>query len=186
MAKSLADQLLGAGLVDKQKARQVQHEKRKQSKQQRKGKNDGAPSADEEARARIAQQQADKAERDRQLNRERKAAEEARAARAQANQMLQQHRQPVGGDIPFNFTDQRINKIKRLFVSQREQEQLARGQLAICIDENQAYVAVPRTSAEKVAERFPEALIFLARPEDQQPDEDDPYKDFPIPDDLMW
>ncbi len=180
MAKSLADQLLGAGLVDKQKAKKIQQEKRKQSKQQKKGQ-----TPEDDTKARLAQQQAEKAERDRQLNRERKAAEEAKAARAQASQMLQQHRQPVDGEVGFNFTDPRINKIKRVFVSEKAQHQLANGTLAICADDDR-YVVVPRATADKVAERFPEALVFLADPSNDQPDEDDPYKDFPIPDDLMW
>ena len=180
MAKSLADQLKGAGLVDEQKAKKIQQQKRKQKKQQLKGQ-----VAADDTRARLEQQRAEKAARDRQLNQERKAAEEARAMQAQARQMLQHNRQPVDGEVRFNFTDHRINKIKRLHVSPEVQDQLAKGKLAICATDEE-YVVVPKHIAEKVAERFPEALLFLADPTADEPDEDDPYKDFPIPDDLMW
>jgi uncharacterized protein len=58
--------------------------------------------------------------------------------------------------------------------------------LAICAD-GEAYVLVPRVVAEKVAQRMPEAVVFLAdQNKAQQLTDDDPYKDFPIPDDLMW
>ncbi|MCH8551011.1 MAG: DUF2058 domain-containing protein [Natronospirillum sp.] len=180
MAKSLADQLKSAGLVDDKKAKQIQQEKRKQKKQQFKGQ-----AAEDDTRARLQKQKQEKAERDRQLNQERRAAEDARAMQAQAAQMLQHNRQPVDGEVRFNFTDPRINKIKRLYVTSEIQDQLAKGRLAICADGDQ-YVVVPKAIAEKVAERFPEALISLADPKANEVDEDDPYKDFPIPDDLMW
>ena len=180
MAKSLADQLKGAGLVNDQKAKKIQAEKRKQKKQQLKGQAEA-----DDTQARLQQQRAEKAERDRQLNQQRKAAEDAKAMQAQARQMLQQNRQPVDGEIQFNFTDKRINKIKRIYVSADIQEQLAKGRLAICATDDD-YVVVPKNIAEKVAERFPEALIFLADPKAEELDEDDPYKEFPIPDDLMW
>ena len=45
---------------------------------------------------------------------------------------------------------------------------------------------MPRNIADKIAERFEEAVIFLADYKNDIPAEDDPYKDYPIPDDLMW
>lgn len=180
MSKSLADQLLNAGLVDKKKAKQAQHEKRKQAKQQR---NDN--SADADTQARLQQERAEKAERDRQLNRERQEAEAARAAKAQVEQMIEQGRLDVKGEVRFNFTDHRINKIKRLYVNDSVQQQLASGKLAICALKDD-YAVVPTDVAAKVADRDESAIVFKADPKDNQPDEDDPYKDFQIPDDLMW
>ncbi|WLD58834.1 DUF2058 domain-containing protein [Salinispirillum sp. LH 10-3-1] len=181
MAKSLADQLLGAGLVDKKKVKQAKQEKRIQTKQVLKGHLE----ADTSSQERLAQQRAEKAERDRQLNEQRVAEERAKAIRAQVKQMLQQSKQVVAGDVRFSFTDARTRKIKQMYVTAAIQEQLARGQLVICAD-NDSYVVVPRNVADKVAERAPDVVIFVAEPSAQQLDEDDPYKDFPIPDDLMW
>ncbi len=181
MAKSLADQLMKAGLVDKNAAKKAERDKRKQSKHQHKGPTD----ADLEKQARLQRERDEKAERDRELNRQRQEAEQAKAMKAQAAQMLAQNALRVDGDVRFSFTDARINKIKQLYVSQEIQDQLAKGRVAICsVDER--YVVVAKAVAEKIAQRFAEAVIFLAEPDANQPDEDDPYADFVVPDDLMW
>lgn len=180
MAKSLAEQLLGAGLVNEKKVKQLKREKHLQRKQNPKG---GA--AETEQQARLKQQRDEAAERDRELNRQRKAEIDAKAMKAQALQMLQHNQQPVDGEIRFNFTDPRNNKIKFLFVSDQVQKHLSSAKLAICAY-GEDYFIVPRHVAEKVAERFAESLIYLADESQQQPEEDDPYKDFQIPDDLMW
>lgn len=181
MAKSLADQLLGAGLVDDKKVKQAKKEKRKQTRQQHKG----VAAETDETQARLQQQREEKAERDRQLNLKRQEEENAKAMRAQVHQMLQQSKIHASGDVRFSFTDDRIKKIKQLYVTAQVQNQLARGKLAICADDEE-YIVVPKNVADKIAERFAEAIIFLADNQPDTPEEDDPYKDFPIPDDLMW
>ncbi len=177
MGKSLADQLLGAGLVDKKKIDKARKEKRKQDK-----KRAGAP---DETQQRLQQQRAEQIERDRLLNMKRQEEDHTRAIKAQVKQMLQQSRQKADGDIRYSFTDPRSRKIKQMYVSAAVQEQLARGQLAICADD-ESFVLVPRVVADKIAERDASVIIFLADPQKQALAEDDPYKDFPIPDDLMW
>jgi len=181
MAKSLAEQLLGAGLVNEKKVKQLKREKQLQRKQNAKG----GSAQDSERQARLRQQREDAAERDRELNRQRKAQAEAKAMKAQALQMLQHNKLPVDGEIRFNFTDPRNNKIKCLFVSEQLQRHLGAAKLAICAYEDD-YFVVQRHVAEKVAERFPESLIYLAEENNQAADDDDPYKDFQVPDDLMW
>ena len=176
MAKSLADQLLGAGLIDKKKIEKARKEKR----QQKKGSNEADLN-----RQRLQQQRAEQIERDRLLNQQRLAEELAKAMKAQVRQMLQHSQQKGGGDIRFSFTDPHTRRIKQMYVSSAIQDQLAHGQLAICADGDK-YVLIPRIVADKIAERDPAALIFLVdRKADALP-EDDPYKDYPIPDDLMW
>lgn len=181
MAKSLADQLLSAGLVDKKKVKQAQHEKRKQAKQGRKGDS----GQEDDVQARLQREREEKAARDRELNQQRQQAEAARALQAQVEQMVSQGRLSVKGEVRFNFTDKRINKIKQLYVSDDIHKQLARGQLGICSLKD-GYAVVPKDVALKVKERDEASLVFLAEPKADQPDEDDPYKDFQIPDDLMW
>jgi len=181
MAKSLSEQLLGAGLVDQKKAKQAQQEKRKQTRAQHKLKQ---PPADE-TQARLAKERAAKAEHDRELNQQRLAAENIKAMRAQVKQMLDHSGVTADGDIRFNFNDPRSNKIKSLHVSARQQTQLAQGQLAICSD-SERYVLVPRNIADKIAQRFQEAVMFVADYNNDTLADDDPYKDYPVPDDLMW
>lgn len=183
MAKSLAEQLMGAGLVDKKKVDQARKDKRKQAKQD-KAKGRKADVADD-TQQRLQQQRAEQVERDRQLNLQRLAREKDKALRAQVRQMLQHGEQKVKGDIRFNFKDPRSNRIKQLYVTAAVHSRLTAGQLAICLDEEN-FVVVPRVIADKIAERLPAAVIFVADQQAGQVDEDDPYKDFPIPDDLMW
>lgn len=182
MSKSLADQLLKAGLVDQNKLKQVQQEQRKKAKQAKQKK--GAVQPDE-VQIRLAQQRAEKAERDRQLNQQRLEAERGRAIQAQVRQMLEQHGIESDGDVRFNFTDPQSSRIKQIYVSKKEQEQLAIGLLAICMLDD-GYVLVPATIADKIAERQAGAVVFRAEDTTQAADDDDPYKDYPIPDDLMW
>ena len=46
------------------------------------------------------------------------------------------------------------------------------------------YEVVPAETAGKVRERYPEALLVLNEPREVDPD--DPYAEFPIPDDYEW
>ncbi len=177
MSKSLADQLQGAGLVDSKKAKRLQKEKRQQKKQKQPD-----PGADA---ARLQQQRAEQAERDRELNRQRKVAEETRARSAQVQQLLQTHRLPTGGEIRYQFVDPRDNRIKQLYVTHELRERLAKGLLAICAEKS-GYCIVPAQTADRVAERIPEAVILRLDPAAGQTETDDPYRDFPIPDDIDW
>lgn len=177
MGKSLADQLLGAGLVDGKKARKLQKEKRQQ------GKGRAADSGPD--RARLQEQQAAQAEKDRELNRQRKAEAEAHERQAQVRQLLETHRIRSGGDIRFQFADPRDRRIRQLYVSHDVRERLAKGLLAICATKD-GYCIVPSETADRVAGRDPTAVMFRVDPAEERPDEDDPYRDFPIPDDIDW
>src|SRR5690554_2561104 len=129
MAKSLADQLLKAGLVDANRVKKVQQEQRKQAKQSKQKK--GAAPADE-VQARLAQQREEKARRDRELNQRRLESERQREVQAQVRQIIEQHGSKPDGDIRFNFTDSESKKIRHIYVTKKEQDQLAAGTLAIC------------------------------------------------------
>lgn len=185
MGKSLADQLLSAGLVDAKRVKQAQQEKRKEQKHQPKGHQ----SAQEEQRKQVELARAAKAEQDRLLNEKRLQAERNKELRLQVRQILEQHTVAAEGEIRFNFKDASTGKIRYLFVSGQQQNLLANGQLLICANGKRA-VLVNRETAERVKERLPAALLFdatsLTANAQQQDDVDDPYKDFPIPDDLVW
>lgn len=180
---SLQDQLLNAGLVDKKKAKQVSKNKRKQANVERRSKEqtvDENKAAAEEAR--LAKQ-----ERDRELNRQRQEAAEQKAVAAQIQQLIQNHAKPLlegAGEVEYNFTDGKT--IKRLLVSQPVQRQLVNGVLVIA-KKGEGYAVVPSVVAEKIAQRD-EAMIIRAAAVSatEVPEEDDPYKDYVIPDDLMW
>jgi uncharacterized protein YaiL (DUF2058 family) len=178
---SLQDQLLKAGLVDKKKAQKVNKSKQKQAKVKRKNKVETV----DEAKLAAEKARAEKVERDRQLNLQRKQEAEQRAISAQIRQLIEMNRQGKGaGDIAYNFTDG--SKVTHIYVDERQQKLLGNGHLAIVrLDGN--YEIVPTTVSEKIALRDESYLVYCNRGnEDTVVDEDDPYAEFQVPDDLMW
>ncbi len=176
---SLQEQFLKAGLVNKNKAKRVSHEKTNQKKADRQA---GIASVDETRVAALAAQQKS-AERTRELNAQRVAAANEKAIMAQIAQMVQQSRQPKGkGDIAYNFTYG--TKVERMYVSAEIREQLIAGRLVI-VRLGEATELVPAIVADKIAERDP-SLIVRVNKTSTKVDEDDPYAAYKIPDDLMW
>jgi uncharacterized protein YaiL (DUF2058 family) len=176
---SLQDQFLKAGLVDKNKAKQANHQKTKQKQVERRT---GTQSVDE-ARLAALETQRIKAEQAREANALRDAAATQKAILAQITQMVQKNRQSKGnGDIAYNFTHN--NKIDRIHVSAAVQAHLVAGRLVI-VCQNGATELVPRVIADKIAERDA-SLVVRVNKSSAVVDEDDPYAAFQIPDDLMW
>jgi uncharacterized protein YaiL (DUF2058 family) len=176
---SLQDQLLKAGIVDQKKAKQIKHDKHKQTKQQPKGKG-------EEAEASILARQAlaGKAERDREINRQKQLEADRRAIRAQIIQLVTSNRiDRERGEVAYQFSDDK--KIKKLYVTDKLQNQLVRGMIAI-VRLGEGYELVPAAVADKIRQRDDSVIVVHnARVASDAP-EDDPYADFQIPDDLMW
>ncbi|ROT46599.1 DUF2058 domain-containing protein [Pusillimonas sp. NJUB218] len=176
---SLQEQFLKAGLVDQKKIKKVHQDKSQQKKVARRT---GEPLVDEARQAALdeLQKQRDAV---RELNAKRDAEARARAIQAQIVQMVQQSRQGTGGgEIAYNFTFG--TKIERIYVSATVRSQLAAGQLVI-IRLGDATELVPKVVADKIAERDPSVVVRVKKPEARL-DEDDPYADYKIPDDLMW
>lgn len=186
MGSSLQDQLLKAGLGDKQKANRIKQEKRKKAKQAKKHK---IVETDETKESVQAAAEAKKAK-DRELNAKRKEEAEQKAVLAQIKQLITINRQAKNdGEVVLNFTDD--NKIKRLYVSDKTQKAVTKGKLAVVRFED-GYELVPTPVADKISERDEQVVVYRA---DQLPDEperqssseeDDWYADYEIPDDLTW
>lgn len=176
---SLQDQLLKAGLIDDKKANKIKKNKHKQTKQKQKNKIETT----NEAKLAAQQAQAEKAQRDRQLNQQRKAEAERKAIAAQVRQLVEMNRQPRDeGDITYSFTDGTL--VKRIPVSEIQLKQLSNGRLCIIKLDGQ-YELIPTLVAEKIQLRD-ESTQILSNQSTETPDEDDPYADFQVPDDLMW
>jgi uncharacterized protein len=179
---SLQDQLLKAGLIDAKKAKQANKDKRKETNVARRS---AEPVVDELKQA-AEQARLEKAERDRELNRQQNAQLEQRALAAQIRQLIENHRVSKGagqGDVEYNFTDGKL--IKKIRLAPKVLEQVARGLLAV-VKLGEGYELVPRIVADKIAERDPKVVLVANVKSSQQAEEDDPYKDYVIPDDLMW
>ncbi|MEJ2686755.1 MAG: DUF2058 domain-containing protein [Gammaproteobacteria bacterium] len=181
MGNSLQDQLVKAGLAD---ARQARKAKSGKSPKRGKKKDRGEPALSDSAQS-ARQAMAEKANRDRELNRRRKQAQERKATMAQIRQLIEQNRIPRDdAEDGYHFTDGA--KIRKLFVTPAIREQLSQGRLDI-VRLDGRYDVVPSAVAEKI--RLRDAGCVVARPVDEPgsaPSQDDPYADYPVPDDLMW
>jgi len=169
MAMSLQEQLLKAGLTNEKKAKKA----KKSSKKTRELKRE-VKAATEEKRA--AEQ-----EKAKRLNQEIQQQAQDKAIKAQIIQLIEMNKLEVAGDISYNFTDG--STIKNIKVSDAIQKQLASGLLAI-VNYQDDYVVIPGVVADKIALRDDSCIV--AKAEQEQVDEDDPYADYVIPDDLMW
>ena len=177
---SLQDQLLKAGLANEKQSKQATKAKKKQTRDVRKGVDVG-----ETASQRALSEKQAQASRSKQLNAQRDAQDQGRAVVAQVKQMVERCRLDLtGGEVTYNFVDGKV--IKRLYVDAIHQSALSRGSLVIVgLDEH--YSVVPANVAARIEERAPDTCIIRAEAAaDAIADEDDPYADFVIPDDLMW
>ena len=206
MKGSLQDQLLGAGLIKKQKANNIQTAKKKAKKKSQATntvlKNEAAELAE---KARIEEQQKSQA-----LNEKHKQEAQQKEVQAQIRQMIKMNaiqkidkKAAADRELTYNFTDN--NKIKNMLVSAENHTLISRGIIAIARiaktvngDENKQeladYFLIPAEAARKISERDNESIVLLndyaskdkANYQDNTKDEDDPYADFEVPDDLMW
>lgn len=177
MSNALKEQLLKAGLADAKKLKAVKKEKHKQKVQA--GKNQTVVN---EASVLAEQKRQQQVERDKQLNQQKQAVLQQKAIAAQVKQLISTNTIKAQGEVAYNFTDGKL--VKRLYVSSRQHDELSRGLLAIAKQDEQYYL-VPAAIAEKITQRQADCIIVL-NVKQQQEDEDDPYADFKIPDDLMW
>jgi uncharacterized protein YaiL (DUF2058 family) len=181
MGNSLQDELLKAGLVDKNQLNKAKKQKSQQNRPQKGGKRAAA-----KAKARPAPDplQAEKAARDRELNEQRNEVRRQRAVNAEVRQLVSRNRHPRSeseDDTPFHFDNK--GKVKRIFVSAATHKLITSGRLVI-VNDNGVFELVPPDIAEKIRQRNPSLVIDL--PEEQKPDENDPYAQYQVPDDLMW
>ncbi|MCG7938336.1 MAG: DUF2058 domain-containing protein [Candidatus Thiodiazotropha lotti] len=177
MGNTLQDQLLKAGLIDKNKANKADKELRKQSRQQRNKKQTAQPTAQQ-----LRQQE--KAAKDRELNLRREEARKQREIAGQIKQLVDTHRHPRSNhedDKPFYFDNK--GKVKQMYVS-AETHKLIISKKLIIVNCNGVFELVPNDIAEKIRQRNPSLVIDLT--EEKPTSEDDPYSDYQVPDDLIW
>ncbi len=175
---TLQEQMLKAGLVTSKKMAKVQRTAKKSRVQAR------------EAREAVEDNKKAQLERDKQLNEQQKQAALSKEYKAQVKQLIEMNRIVLAkGDIGFNFTDG--NLIKKILVDKATQTQLINGRLAIArlVVENREeceYAIIPASVADKIAQRDAASIVLHSALSQEEQDEDDPYADFKVPDDLMW
>jgi len=181
MSLSLRDQLLKAGLVSEKQVQQAEQQQKRQQYQQPRGKKQPARPTTQQIAAQKAQ--AEKAARDAELNRKKQDKADRKARFAQIKQLVEQHQVPrVESEDFYNFVDG--TRIKRVPVNPELRERLIRGELAIVRNEGR-YAFVPAAISADIRARVERAVIHHNVPKSDESG-DDPYKDYVVPDDLMW
>ena len=181
---SLQEQLLKAGLVDEKKLARAQQEKSKQANRKRKqaGKKGKQPNTEKKRPPNP------KAERDRELNRKRQEELRQKELAAQASLLIANNKiDRAQGDQPYGFVYKR--KVKKIYVTEAQKTQLSKGQLSIATyvaADGRRFELIPNAVGQKIAERDESFLVPIDPPGESKADENDPYADYQVPDDLTW
>jgi uncharacterized protein YaiL (DUF2058 family) len=125
------------------------------------------------------------------LNRRQQEKAKRKALRAEIRQLLEQNAVPrVESDDFYNFIDE--NKIRHIAVTPELRGRLIRGEIVI-VRHDGRYHFVPAAAAVRIRERDGGAVIIGAPQresgsgaQEPKPVEDDPYRQFSVPDDLIW
>jgi hypothetical protein len=174
MSMSLREQLLAAGFGKKHAAEQAE----------RKAKEQKRIAQAEAAKAAQAAQKAKAAARAQELIQRRKEEADRKERWTQIKLLIEQHRLPkIESDEYFNFVSR--GKVRRLAVDAPLRERIIGGELTIVRCEGKHDV-VPREIGERIRAYDARAVISLQDSPSETPSEDDPYKDYVVPDDLKW
>ncbi|AYV24182.1 MULTISPECIES: DUF2058 domain-containing protein [Vibrio] len=168
---SLQEQMLKAGLVNEKKLKKAKKGSKKSRVQAR------------EAKAAVEENKAAQKERDQALNKQRDEEKLSKEIKAQVKQLITLNAiEQRDGDIKYNFTDGTL--VKSIYVTQEVRDQLSKGILSIARQED-TYTVIPSVVAKKIMERDSETIIENESKEEVL-EEDDPYAQYVVPDDLMW
>ena len=177
---SLQEQLMKAGLADEKNAKKIRKEKNKTNKAVRKRQQAADTSLQDDLKAKkLAQQQLDN-----EKNRTIQAQIELKSEHGKVRQMINQlHISDYSGAVTFNYVQD--NKVKTLEVNQQSYNALTKGQIGLCVLDGKMFV-MPAVVIEKIQAVDTAYVLILNENTSDIVDEDDPYADFQIPDDLMW
>lgn len=181
---SLQDQLLKAGLVNKQQLRQAKSKKHKARKG--KGKKAAAQGEPSLAAAYAARAKEEKVQRDRELNQRREEARRRRELKARLRQIiLASSQNDKAADVPRHF--QFGGKIRRIYTTKPQQSAINSGRLGIAYHAGRYHVVDAATIA-RIGELDEGAVAYFASSDGGDSDAADGYDDdrFKVPDDLIW
>jgi len=180
MSNPFQEQLLKAGLVTKKQVQKAQQDKSRNRKQQHAKKEIVV----DENKLKAQKAAEEKAARDRELNRKKEEQARQKANSIEINQLITDNCLPrdESCDIIYNFEHDK--KIKRIYVNAEMKQQIIKGKLGIARIEGR-YELVPQNVAEKIQQRNAKRVVIFEEPE-QSTNENDPYADYQIPDDLTW
>ncbi len=183
VADSLQDQLIKAGLVSEDQVNRARAPKKQKRKPNpRPARKRPAQQAAVEDLPAVEQRPAPKTISSRPAK---KAFDwrEAKAQKAQAGELIKKHKlnQPAA-DIRHNFA--KGNRVKQVYVTAQQRDDIIGGRLAIAIADDRAYV-IPLETAAKLRTLSPKTFV-LVNEQQQTRNEADPYVGYEVPDDLHW
>jgi uncharacterized protein YaiL (DUF2058 family) len=177
MSLSLREQLIQAGLANEKQIKETGQLTYKRSPPKNR-----PPPVDAQKQA-AERAQAAKAARDLELNRQRQEKAERKARAAEVKQLIEQHRLPkIESDDYYYFVAGK--KARRMAVNAERRAQMING-VVVVVRCDGRYDVVPAAIAERLKERDVHSVIPYDAKETAVA-EDDPYKDFVVPDDLTW
>jgi uncharacterized protein len=181
MSNPFQEQFLKAGLVTEKQVKQANQKKKNKQQPQRKKK---APPVLDEATLKARAAAKEKAERDRELNRRKIEQEKKKAISIEIDQLIRSNalKRDKECELPYNFEHR--NKVNKLYVNADMKQQIVAGRLGIARIEGR-YELVPLAVAQKIQQRNEKRVVILL-PEEKTIDENDPYADYQVPDDLIW
>lgn len=180
MNNPFQEQLLKAGIVTKQQVQKAKQDKNKNRKQKRSKKDNII----DEKTLKAQQSEKDKADHDRELNKKKLQQARNKAISVEINQLIKSNKidRSENCEIVYNF--EHANKVKRIYINEEMKQKIINGKLGIARIEGR-YELVPVSIAEKIQQRN-ENRIILFTEETKKTDDNDPYADYKIPDDLTW
>ena len=179
MSNPFQDQLLKAGLVTKKQVQKVQQDKSRKNKQQRSKKEQPV----DEVKLKAQQAAQEKAQLDRELNKKKEQQARQKAISIEINQLITNNclARDESCEIVYNFEHNK--KVRRIYVNAEMKQQIVQGKVGIARIEGR-YELVLKSIAEKIKQRNEKRIVIFDAQE--VVDENDPYADYEIPDDLTW
>ena len=180
MGNPFQDQLLKAGVVTKQQVKKAQSASKKKKKEQRSKKEKIV----DETKIKAQQVIKEKAERDKELNKRKEEQAKQKAISAEIDQLIMANQIKRSDECEIIYNFEHRKKINRIYINTDMKQRIIDGKLGIARIEGR-YELIPKLIAEKIQKRN-EKRVILFEAKEESIDENDPYAEFQVPDDLMW
>lgn len=180
MNNPFQQQLLKAGIVNKQQVKKANQEKSRKQKQQRSKKE----TVIDETQLKAQQLAEEKAAHDRELNKKKEQQARNKAISSEIDQLITNNciERDQSCEISYNFEHRK--KVNRIYINDEMKQKIIAGKLAIARIEGR-YELVPISVAEKIKQRNDKRIVIFNK-EETVADENDPYAGYQVPDDLVW
>lgn len=184
MGNPFQDQLLKAGVVTKQQVKKAQSASNKKKKEQRSKKNNNIV---DENKLKAQQLAKEKAEHDKALNLRKEEQAKQKAISIEIDQLILSNLIKRGEECEIIYNFEHRKKVNRIYLNEDMRQRIINGKLGIARIEGR-YELIPKLIAEKIQQRNDKRVILFeqSEQEEQAMDENDPYAEFKVPDDLIW